>query len=55
MKQLKRIAIAQKVSYREVEGGNHTKVYLGTRMISIPRHREINENTAQGILKEAWE
>ncbi len=34
------------------EGGKHTKVYLNGKQSTIPRHREINEFTAQAILKQ---
>ncbi|MEY8518798.1 type II toxin-antitoxin system HicA family toxin [Lachnospiraceae bacterium 29-84] len=36
------------------DDGNHT-VYekKGTRPVQVPRHREINENTAKAILKAA--
>jgi mRNA interferase HicA len=35
------------------EGGNHTVWTNGKVNIPIPRHAEINERTAQGILKQA--
>ena len=34
------------------EGGNHTKVVIGQARTVVPRHREINERTAQAILKQ---
>lgn len=37
------------------EGGNHTIYELGGKKIVVPRHREINELTAKGILKTAEE
>ena len=37
------------------EGGNHTVYRIGTYQFPIPRHREINELTAQGTLKRASE
>jgi mRNA interferase HicA len=37
------------------EGANHTIYRINRAMVSIPRHREINELTAQGILKDAEE
>jgi mRNA interferase HicA len=37
------------------EGGNHTIFRINGTKVSIPRHREINELTAQGILKDAEE
>lgn len=33
------------------EGGSHTKVSIGDRRSVIPRHSEINEITAQAILR----
>lgn len=35
----------------EVEGANHTTVTIGGRATTIPRHSEINELTARGILR----
>ncbi|CAN5908865.1 hypothetical protein BH23ACT10_BH23ACT10_22550 [soil metagenome] len=37
------------------EGANHEVWSLGGQRITIPRHREINERTAQGIIKTAQE
>lgn len=34
------------------EGGKHTKVYLNGKQSTIPRHREIKENTAKAIRKQ---
>lgn len=53
LKQLRTIAKDQGVQFSESEGGSHTKVYLGTRWVTVPRHKEINELTAKGILKDA--
>lgn len=33
------------------EGGAHTMVQIGGKATTIPRHNEINEHTARGILK----
>lgn len=35
------------------EGGLHSVFTDGVRTISVPRHKEINENTAKAILKAA--
>ncbi|MCZ7532243.1 MAG: type II toxin-antitoxin system HicA family toxin [Acidimicrobiia bacterium] len=35
------------------QGAKHELWMLGTRRLVIPRHREINEYTARGIIKEA--
>lgn len=53
MKQLRDIANDQGVTYAVTEGGSHTKVHLGDRFVTVPRHREINELTAKGILRDA--
>lgn len=53
MKQLHEIAKEQGVTYAVSEGGSHTKVHLGDRFVTVPRHREINELTARGILRDA--
>lgn len=34
------------------EGGKHTKVTIGDRQTTVPRHGEINELTARGILRQ---
>ena len=34
------------------EGANHTKVTIDDRATTVPRHNEINELTARGILKQ---
>lgn len=36
------------------DDGGHTNLWKpGGRVIQVPRHREINENTARQILKDA--
>ena len=37
------------------EGASHTIFRVGTAVFPIPRHSEINERTAQSILKQAAE
>lgn len=53
---LKRIAEAAKQSEVEWtmlrEGSNHEVWSCGDRQVTIPRHREISEYTAEGILKD---
>lgn len=34
------------------EGGNHTIYRYGAQNVAIPRHKEINELTAKGILRD---
>ena len=33
------------------EGGNHSKVTVGNAQTTVPRHGEVNELTARGILR----
>jgi len=49
------IARAKGLTLTWTEGGNHTKVRLGTVQTTIPRHHEINENTARAILRKLQE
>jgi len=37
------------------EGASHSIFTNGVRKVTVPRHKEINENTARSILKEAKE
>ena len=55
MKRRDLIKKLESAGYRiDRDDGNHT-VYekKGERPVQVPRHREINENTAQAILKAA--
>ena len=52
MKRLAQIAKAQGMEMRLTEGGNHTKVSIGTRTEMVPRHNEINEMTAKAIIRQ---
>ena len=40
------------MSVRYVEGGSHTKIWLGGHELTIPRHREINERLGRAILRD---
>ena len=53
MKQLRKIAKEQGVELVETEGGKHSKGWIGAKSLIVPRHREINELTARGILRKA--
>lgn len=54
LRQLTEIARAGGVDFRLLrEGRNHEIWVLGSERLVIPRHREINEHTARGILAEA--
>lgn len=54
LRQLADIARAGGVGFRLLrEGRNHEIWVLGSERLVIPRHREINEHTARGILTEA--
>lgn len=47
---LKQIASENNVKLEAVEGGNHTKVRIGTHLEIVPRHAEITETTAKKII-----
>lgn len=51
LKELKALAKAHGVDYLETEGGSHTRVEFGGKQTTVPRHNEINEITANSILK----
>lgn len=53
MKRLAAIAKTEALPLAITEGGSHTRVQLGDRVTYVPRHAEINEITAQAILKQA--
>ena len=37
------------------EGGSHSKVWIGERFVTVPRHNEINELTAKSIIAKVEE
>lgn len=51
MKRIAKLAKEQGVEVSTTEGGKHTIVTVGQRRTTVPRHSEINELTARGILK----
>ncbi|MBD3752734.1 MAG: hypothetical protein IE935_09975 [Micrococcales bacterium] len=51
VKKINKIAKAQGARPIYTEGGRHTHVQIGDKRTTIPRHSEINELTARGILK----
>jgi mRNA interferase HicA len=55
LKRLRRIAKDRGVDIDIVEGGSHTKVRIGDRIVVVPRHAEINELTARAVLRDAEE
>jgi hypothetical protein len=52
MKRLAKIAKAEDEDLIITEGGPHTKVQIGDRVDSVPRHTEVNEITAQKIIRK---
>lgn len=50
MKTLGQIAKAAGEDLVTREGGSHTIVTIGDRKTPVPRHNEINEYTAKGII-----
>ncbi len=56
IRQLREIAKAADTELGFIrEGANHEIWTIGGQRLVIPRHREINERTAQGIIKKAKE
>ncbi len=56
MKRLAEIAKDKGIECLFVRAGKNHDVYrVGDRQFPVPRHREINENTARGIIKTATE
>lgn len=54
LRKLNTIAKAKGWELIEVrEGGEHTIYRVGDKQLSVPRHREINEHTANGIIRTA--
>ena len=45
--------LKEKGFYPLRNGGDHDIFTDGTTMIPVPRHKEINENLAKGILRKA--
>lgn len=41
------------LEFKSIGGTKHDKFLLGTSVILVPRHREINELTAKAIIKQA--
>jgi mRNA interferase HicA len=53
LKSLERLARVHGVAFRlERSTGPHDVFRWGDRLISIPRHREVNERLARSILRE---
>lgn len=52
MKRIAEHAKANGLDVETTEGAGHTKVKVGEKRTTVPRHNEINEITAKGILKQ---
>lgn len=56
LKQLQTIAKVADAEFVFVrQGGSHEIWFLVGKRLVVPRHREINERTAEGIIKKARE
>jgi hypothetical protein len=53
-RRMSRLAKDYDIEITTKHGGNHDKWYIGSDAVPIPRHNEIKENTAKGILR-TWE
>lgn len=52
LKKLREAAIKAGLEYEENEGGNHTKVRVGTKKSTIGRHREVEDLAAMKFYKQ---
>ncbi len=55
MKRLALIAKEQGAELVVTEGANHTKVRIDQKMTMVPRHREVSEGPARGIIRKMEE
>ena len=56
LRRLRAIAASADLALNMVrQGANHEIWRIGSERIVIPRHREVNEFTAEGILRKARE
>jgi mRNA interferase HicA len=54
LQELRKIAKAKDLTLRLLRhGANHDLYELGSVRLTVPRHTEINEITAKGIIREA--
>lgn len=53
MAQLRKLARAKGLDLTYLGGTNHEKWQMGPILLVIPRHRELHEYTARGILRLA--
>ena len=54
LSQMARIAKRYGIAFNKdhpIHGGNHDKFYVGGRSVEVPRHNDIVEFTARGILR----
>lgn len=51
IKELRKVAKAAGETLEISEGGKHSFVTIGDRKTTLPRHSEVNELTARGIIK----
>jgi hypothetical protein len=51
IKRINKIAKTKQQTAVFTEGASHTHIKLGDKQTTLPRHSEINEFTARGILK----
>lgn len=52
MKHIAKHAKANGLDVTVTEGANHTKVKVGDKQTTVPRHSEINDITAKAILNQ---
>lgn len=52
LKQLKAYAKQHDLPMKIVEGGNHTRIWVGEKYTTLPRHNEIDNKFARNIYKQ---
>lgn len=52
LRQLKEFARERELEMRVKEGSNHTRIWVGKRYTTLPRHNEIDDKLAAKIYKQ---
>lgn len=55
MKNLERVAKDRNEEFTVKEGGNHTRVWIGDKNTTVPRHNEIDDLLVKKIMKQIGE
>ena len=52
LKTIKKYAKETGQNYKQTEGGNHTKIWVGENYTTLPRHNEIPDIVAKKLYKQ---